>query len=296
MDIGVVQNVNTSRATIDVLVHGVGREYIQNDVPIVRNSDTISVIPKVGARCLIANVGNEMVCMGYLPTEGPQSQEANDEQDLQAGDTRIGNEQEGQIGVLEGGMLVALANGTGMIVLREKREVDIVGKDVAIDTPTVHKYYKTDDLGGADVNESVYSTVGKVEGKNIKANDGTYEHTIDRVHSVKLEVNKGATTAELIALGQVLQDLTVTIATDVGDIELGWDINTHRFTLNVPGELEITAQTLIRLLAPIVGINCPGTNPLQGLVNGTFRCLMTGTELGLTGQQLLTVQGGDSGV
>jgi len=296
MDIGIVQNVDINKGTIDVLVHGVGREYTQNNVPIARNSDTISMVPKVGARCLIASVGNELICMGYLPAEGAEAEEANKNKDLRSGDFMIGDEENGQVGVLEGGMLVVLANGTGMIVLKDKREVDIVGKDVAIDTPSIHKYFKTDDLGGADVDETVYSGIGLVESKKIKANEGTYNHSIDRVHSVKLQVNKGATSAELIALGQVLQDLTVSIATDVGDISLGWDAITHKFTLSVPGEIEVSALTMIKLIAPAIALNCPGTNFLQGLINGEYQCQVTGMPLASTNQQLMTVQGGQGGV
>ena len=264
MDIGVVQNVDTAKGTVDVLIHGTQSEYSQTGVPIVRNSDTISVIPKIGARCLLAKVGNEMVCMGYLPKEGAETEAANDSTDLQAGDFRIGNETDGMIGTLEGGMLVALANGTGIIILRDKREVDLVGKDVSIDTPSVHKTYKTDDLGGAVVNESVYGVLGQVESTQVNANLGTYEKNISRMNSIKIGINSGVSETELALIGKKLLELDITLPTDLGEISLRWDVATQTLTLN--------SANPVAFRAPFINQNTSIPGPQNAVITGSFFC------------------------
>lgn len=294
MEIGIVQSVNTSKGTIDVLIRGPQGEIFQPGIPIVRNSDTISIIPKVGARCMVAEVGHEMFCMGYLPEEGPEAEESNKNNDLRGGDFRIGNEKDGVVGVLEGGMLVVMASGTGLIVLRDKRELDLVGKDIAMDTPSIHKNLRTDDDGGADIDESAYSSLGRVESNKIKANDGVVEKAFDRVKSVKLQINKEASQAELVAIGKTLQDFSITVATNAGDIELSWDSTTNRLSLGAPGEVSINAGSLLRILAPTIALNSSGVDPSKALINASFICPFTQKPLGLVGVTgvVNNVQGG----
>lgn len=292
MDIAQVTGVNTTKGTVSVKVIGARDEYLQDNIPVMQSSPNATVLPKIGDRCVVSNIGGELICMGYLKKETQEVEEENEARDSRPGDFQIGDQDTGMIGNLQGGMLVMMANGTGVMITRDDRIVNIVGDMIGFDTPTVHKTWGNSN-GSADIQESIYYALGEISKTSINGDSGDMDINVQRMKNIKFRINGDVLPVELAALGRQLETFEIEVNTAADKkLIIKWDNVLQEFSIEVPGSTTITSEGLLRILAASMGFNCSGTNPLQGLINGTYKCQMTGMPLASTGQQLSTVQGG----